>query len=119
MRTSIGDYLKKLRISMDGMLLKDMAEDLGVTSSFLSAVECGKKKFPQEWFKKIQELYHLEMEDMREMKEAVAKTNKSVEINLDNLSTPQKQLAISFARNLDYIDKDTAKVLFDLLNKTK
>lgn len=53
------------------------------------------------------------------MKEAVAKTNKSVEINLDNLSTPQKQLAISFARNLDYIDKDTAKVLFDLLNKTK
>ena len=43
MLTSIGKFLRKLRMS-NGEILRDMAEALEVTSAFLSAVENGKKK---------------------------------------------------------------------------
>ena len=46
MLTSIGRFLRKLRIDQ-GEILKDMAEKLGVTVSFLSSVENGKKKCPR------------------------------------------------------------------------
>ena len=38
MLTSLGKFLRKLRIDR-GEILKDMADKLGVTVSFLSAVE--------------------------------------------------------------------------------
>ena len=43
MITSLGNFLRKLRFEK-GEVLKDMAEKLGVTVSFLSAVENGKKE---------------------------------------------------------------------------
>ena len=42
MITKIGDFLRKLRLD-NQQILKDMAEVLGVSSAFLSAVENGKK----------------------------------------------------------------------------
>ena len=43
MLTALGKFLRKLRID-NGEILKDMADKLGVTASFLSAVENGKKQ---------------------------------------------------------------------------
>ena len=45
MITCVGRFLRKLRIDR-GEILKTMAETLGVSSAFLSALENGKKKFP-------------------------------------------------------------------------
>ena len=56
MRTSIGDFLRKLRLTKE-QKLKDMAELLGVTSAFLSAVENGKKSMPDSWLRKIKDKY--------------------------------------------------------------
>ena len=40
------DFAKALRILRieRGEVLKDMADKLGITSSYLSAIECGKRK---------------------------------------------------------------------------
>lgn len=48
MLTSVGRFLRTLRID-HGEILKDMADVLGVSSAFLSAVENGKKKMPEGW----------------------------------------------------------------------
>lgn len=45
MLTGIGKFLRKLRIDNEE-ILKDMADALGVSSAFLSAVENGRKKMP-------------------------------------------------------------------------
>ena len=42
MITELGKHLRKIRID-HGEILKNMADKLGVTSSFLSAVEIGKR----------------------------------------------------------------------------
>lgn len=118
-RTEIGDFLKKLRIEKNGMLLKEMAEMLNVKSSFLSAVECGNKKFPSKWFKIFETEMQLSDEQMKDLKEAVAESNNAIELNFKNSSSINQQLAIKFARNFDYIDDDTAKKICNLLEKKK
>ncbi|KHF28295.1 Helix-turn-helix domain protein [Anoxybacillus sp. BCO1] len=51
MLTEFGRFCRKLRID-NGELLKHMADKLGVTSSYLSAVENGKRNVPQDWVEK-------------------------------------------------------------------
>ena len=48
MITPFGKSLRNIRMDR-GMLLKDMAQDLDVTSSYLSAVEVGKRNVSENW----------------------------------------------------------------------
>lgn len=118
MITSIGKFLRKLRIDK-GEILRNMAETLGVSSAFLSAVENGKKKLPDAWFPKLQEYYGLSVEQMEELKQAVIESGDTVELNIRNASAGNRQLAISFARQFDTLDEETSKKLFNILNKHK
>ena len=60
MITAFGKFLRILRMD-NGEILKTMAEKLEVTSSFLSAVENGKKKFLQIGQKKLAICIHYPM----------------------------------------------------------
>lgn len=66
MVTDFGKFCRKLRIDNDEFL-KDMAGKIGVTSSYLSAVEQGKRKMPSEWAKKITGAYALTDSQQREL----------------------------------------------------
>lgn len=114
MITSVGRFLRKLRID-NGEILRDMAEKLNVSSAFLSAVENGKKKVPEAWLSKLQELYSLTSERMEDLKTAIVESSDTVELNIRNASDANRQLAVSFARQFDTIDAETAKKLFDIL----
>lgn len=103
MLTNIGRFLRKLR-SNQGEILRDMADKLKVTVSFLSAVETGKKKMPSAWNKKICELYNLEAEEQEEFTKAIAETENSIEMDLFNTSGVHRELAVSFARKFSEID---------------
>jgi transcriptional regulator with XRE-family HTH domain len=52
MLTPFGKALRKLRIDR-GMLLKDMADGIGIASSFLSGMETGRKSIPEGTVEKI------------------------------------------------------------------
>ena len=70
MLTSIGKFLRKLRIDR-GEILKDMAEKLDVTVSFLSAVENGRKKMPSSWNARICSLYDLSFQQQKDFTKAI------------------------------------------------
>ena len=118
MITSVGRFLRKLRID-NGEILRDMADKLKVSSAFLSAVENGKKKVPEAWIPKLEELYSLTSEQMEELRAAIVESSDTVEINIHNASIPNRQLAVSFARQFDTLDEETAKKLFDILKKAQ
>ena len=103
MLTGIGRFLRKLRID-HGEILKDMAEKLGVTVSFLSAVENGKKKMPSIWNQKICNLYCLDARQKEEFTAAIADTERSVEMVFDNITMERRELAVSFARKFSELD---------------
>ena len=66
MITPFGKSLRNIRMDR-GMLLKDMAQDLDVTSSYLSAVEVGKRNVPEEWPRKIGKMYDLSDEEIENL----------------------------------------------------
>ena len=100
MLTSLGQFLRKLRLE-NGEILKTMAEKLGVTSAFLSAVENGKKKMPLSWYEKLPLLYTFSEQQQDALKKAVMESSDIVELNLHNVPFGRRDLAISFARRFE------------------
>ncbi len=81
MLTSVGRFLRKTRID-EGEILRDMAKKLGVSSAFLSAVENGKKKLPEAWLPKLEELYSLTPEQITQLKDAIVESSDTIELNI-------------------------------------
>ena len=90
-------FCNKLRID-NNQILKDMAGLLNVSSSYLSAVENGKRKIPDEWYDRISNLYHL-TEDKKEKLFNIIKS-QDLQFNdvIDSDDYKSKQMLISFAR---------------------
>ena len=114
MLTSIGKFLRKLRIDR-GEILKDMAEKLRVTVSFLSAVENGRKKMPSSWNAKICSLYNLNAQQQRDFTKAIAETEDVVEMDFDGMPFDRRELAVSFARQFSDIDDQQAEEIRRIL----
>lgn len=118
MVTAFGKFLRNLRMDI-GELLLQMAEKLDVSPAFLSGVENGKRKIPSDWVNRISETYHLGEAEKAHLQEAFYDTNNSVEIGLEKLQNPRRNLVLSFARKLDSISDDEAEQISRILNKRR
>lgn len=108
MLTDFGKVCRKIRIDSDE-ILADMAEKLRVTSSFLSAIENGKKNVPEELCLKIKNLYNLDEKEYEKLLIAANNSQRQVKIQMDRLGNADRELVLSFARgfeNLDAREKD-------------
>jgi transcriptional regulator with XRE-family HTH domain len=116
MLTDFGRFLRKIRIDC-GEIIKDMAEKLDVTASFLSAVETGKKNIPDHWTGAIVKLYNLDENAKKQLEVAAENSVRSVKLNLENLQSGRRETAILFAREFNSIDDDTITRIRTLLKK--
>lgn len=116
MITEYGKFLRKLRIDQ-GQILKTMAEKLGVSSAFLSAVENGKKKIPKTWEEKLVKEYKLDEEQSAELRRSQQDSQQLIEINLAMLTDAQKDTAFAFARSLERFDTQDLSNLAKFFNK--
>lgn len=114
MLTSLGKFYRKLRIDNDE-LLKHMAERLGVSSSYLSAVESGKRDMPDSWEAQIIDLYDLSEEMILEFQYAIRTSKRKTTIDMTNFVNSDKLLVESFARKFSALDDATKKKLERLL----
>lgn len=90
-------FCRKLRID-NNQILKEMADALDVSSSYLSAVENGKRNIPSDWYEKISNIYKLSDEKKDELFTAIK--NQDLQFNdvIDSEDYKTKQMLISFAR---------------------
>jgi len=98
MLTPFGKFCRKLRIDK-GELLKDMADKLGVTPSYLSAVERGKRNIPKDWFEKISNIYLLNQSQRDTLFDVIQKSNITLKVDLS------------------MIDEYDRKKIYDILTK--
>lgn len=117
MKTKLGGYLRRIRLK-NGEILKDMAERLGVTSAFLSAVENGKKNMPEKWVDKLKELYHLTETERDELEVCAMESRHSIEINLKNATGQNRELAILFARSFENMSVEASGELMEYLKRS-
>ncbi len=114
MLTSFGKFLRILRIN-NGEILKDMADKLNVSVSFLSAVENGKKEVPSLWEEKIADIYNLNSTEKEELTEAILKSKKEVKISLQKLDDQDKDIVLEFARKFSDLDQQTKQNIMKYL----
>lgn len=114
--TELGKLLRKLRIDREETL-GDMAEKLDITSSYLSAIEKGKRPAPDGFVDKIAELYALSASAIKELADAADKTIQNIKMNLAGSSDSKREAALCFARSFDDLDDETAKSVMKLLRK--
>lgn len=116
MITAFGKELRKIRIDR-GETLKDMAAVLGVSVSFLSSVEVGKKNVPESWVELIGQHYELDDTTRESLRAAARDSVRSIKIDLQGTGQMRRNAALIFARNFDSVSEDTAKKIIDMLNQ--
>lgn len=100
MLTRFGRFCRKLRID-NGKLLFDMAEQLGVSSAFLSKVENGKAKPQMGWLDIIVKEYNLDDHAASELEDCIKEARTKSVINVSELSGDDRDMMLAFARKLD------------------
>lgn len=114
--TSFGEFVRILRIKHHEVM-GDMANVLGASLPFLSAVENGKKNVPAEWTGKITEHYGLTKTEQQELEEAVEESKTQFKILAGKAGKNQRKAALQFARSFDEMDDETATKILELLSK--
>lgn len=107
--TSFGKELRKFRVDKN-IVLTDMANMLGFTAAYISAIENGKRAIPVKFIDKIENHYFLSKESLKKLKIACIETQESI-----NISFPD-----NFKENHCFIE--TAYLLsekFPLLNEAQ
>lgn len=111
-----GRFLRVLRIKNDEVLL-DMARKLGITSSYLSAIENGKREIPEWMSERIVSLYKLDDGEIETLKKAEEHSITQIKIDLQTVNSEKQELAFAFARKLENMDNETIRYLRERLMK--
>jgi len=115
MLTAFGIALRKLRLDC-GEILKTMADRLGISSSYLSAIEVGKRNIPEDFIGRLGLLYNLDGDKVRELEKAKLESQAEVAFSLDGAPLGKREAALLFARKFDDLDEQTAEKVKLLIN---
>lgn len=118
MYTKFGEYMRVLRIR-NHEVMGDVATLLNVKTSFLSAVENGKKNVPEEWIPIISKHYALSEQEKKELLESIDLSRTYYKLQTLNASSSQRELACCFARSFEELDDETAKNILKFLSNKK
>lgn len=116
--TAFGRMTRKIRVEHDEYL-KDMAEHLGVSSPYLSAVERGQRNAPAEWVGVLQKAYNLTHDTADCMKRALAESRSYAKLDISHLSLGDKRIIEGISEQLSGFDASERKQLQQLLSRRK
>lgn len=116
MLTSFGKFCRKLRID-EGKLLLDMAQQLRVSSAFLSKVENGKAKPPVEWEDIIKKEYNLSDDQTMELHNCICDARNGKIIDISEMTVDDRDMMLAFARKLDTMDPEEKEKIRKLLSR--
>jgi transcriptional regulator with XRE-family HTH domain len=109
MLSKFGQFVRALRLQKN-MLMSHMAEELGCSPSYLSAVEFGRRPVPDTWISKIADILDLDEKSTQAMAEAASsassKSRGQVTVSLDDLTPFQEEVALQFARKISHLTND-------------
>lgn len=101
--TPFGQYTRKLRVDR-GEYMKDMAAHLGVTPSFLSAVESGKRNPPLDWADTLGHAYNLPDADIKEIHTLLNQSRSYERVDVAHLSAEDRLIIERLAVSLPTLD---------------
>tara|TARA_B100002049_G_C16083504_1_gene378251 strand:+ start:1523 stop:1891 length:369 start_codon:yes stop_codon:yes gene_type:complete len=116
MLSPFGKSVRKLRIDLE-ISLKNLAELLGKTSSYISAIETGKRPVTSDILEQIINQLKPSTEMEKELRKNAELSQTSVEVNLQGKNQTAREAALLFARNFDDLNNEDYENLKRLLEK--
>lgn len=113
MLTNFGKALRKMRIDHEEYL-KDMAGKLNVTVAYLSAVENGNREVPDAWIDKLTEIYHLSVEERKELQNYAYEKKTNIKIDIAGIQQEERDLALAFARSFRSLSNEEIKTMREI-----
>lgn len=114
MISKFGLYIRKIR-EVKNDSLRQMAVKLGISATFLSAMEVGRKQIPLEYVEKIKGIYDLTEEQVIELEDSIHETNERLPIELALMTEAQKDVSLMFARKIKTADEELLRKLKEAL----
>ena len=102
MSTKFGKELRKIRIDHEDNLI-GMAKKLGVSVSYVSAVEAGGKDIPAEWPVRIIDAYSLTPDAAKNLWEAFDECSKAIKVNTLEWTASQRKASSMFFRKIRFM----------------
>ena len=118
MITEYGKFIRIYRLQ-HGLLLKDMSDKLNVPSSYLSAMEMGRKTITNDFISKLISTYTFTNDEEATLRQAIANSAMLVKVDLQTATQQQRNAAVSFARKFNDLDSSTIDKILELLNGNK
>jgi transcriptional regulator with XRE-family HTH domain len=117
MYTEFGKALRKLRLD-HGEVLKHMADNLQISSSYLSSIETGARAIPGNLIERLAALYNLPTKAVKELERAKTACMREATFNLGDASFEKKDAALLFARRFNDMDEQTAAKIRKIIAKS-
>jgi transcriptional regulator with XRE-family HTH domain len=117
--TPFGDKMRKLRAAR-GVTLKEMAEELGVSSAYLSALEHGKRGRPG-WhlIQRILSYFNIIWDDAEEVARLARISHPRITIDTSGLSPKATELANRLADDIAKLDVAALDELLAVLDRRR
>ena len=114
--TPFGKLVRKLRIDR-GLLLKEMADGVSMSSAWLSGVETGRKPIPSGLVDKVANYLDLDKAGRAELAEAAENSRKDQSIK--NVPVDRRDVAAALARRFNELDENDLTKIRELLSKKR
>ncbi|OYQ99813.1 hypothetical protein B9P90_04275 [Citrobacter freundii] len=114
--TAFGRLVRIWRMEK-GFMLKDMADALQVTSSYMSALETGKKRISDEIIEQVCAYLELEGPSKQDLIDAAAVSQPSISIDLNGLEERDRMLGVAFARRIGSLSQEKREEMLKLLGE--
>lgn len=117
MVTSLGKFLRKLRLDNDELLI-NMAEKIGMPTSTLSAIETGRRRPPRGLAGRIKDAYDLDKGQVQLLHTCISEANHwNIDIDASSFSAQDQKTVVAFARNFSDLDGADKEAIWKILNK--
>lgn len=117
MVTDYGKILRTIRIEK-GEVLGDMADNLNISSAYLSSIETGTRGVPSGLTDLISSTYNLKKSIEKKLRNAEISNMKEIKLTFDNnTSSAKKETAYLFARTFNNIDTNDFERIREILLK--
>jgi|ERR1039457_74437 transcriptional regulator with XRE-family HTH domain len=114
MITQLGKELKKLRIDL-GITLMDMSKKIGVSSAFLSAIETGRKRVPENFLEGLAAAYPEVNQHKDQYEVLINQARKEVRLMFNGNNIEDAKLATALARRFNNLDANEREKLMKFL----
>lgn len=112
--STLGIYLRKQRLDLQ-MSLKQMADDINISSAMLSSIETGKREIKEDVAESLVQLLRLNGEQDKSFWLAVTKSREEVVMNLKEVDDDLKYNGVFLARNLNVLSEEGKRSLSELV----